>query len=72
MKTWKREVAGGMLATVFGMALHAHFNPESIEMRLPLLTLMFIPTLAFAAGAFGVDAWFKQKPRGGPDDRMAP
>jgi hypothetical protein len=59
MKTYKREVAGALLAGLGGLFIWGVFNAEAADAA----RFLTIPVFTFAAGAFGLDALAKQWPR---------
>lgn len=55
-KTYKREIAGVMLAYCAAMGLlYTMGNDRALQ----VIDLFFYPSLAFAAGAFGFDEYAK-------------
>lgn len=58
MKTYKREVAGAMLVFLGGLFVWGVWVPEAAQAA----TYLTLPIFTFAAGAFAIDAVFKQGP----------
>jgi len=58
MKTYKREVAGVMLAYLGVMFVVGVYNPVAFEAA----RFLTLPIFTFAGGAFAIDAVFKQGP----------
>ncbi len=55
-KTYKREVAGGMLIFLAGMSTTGMIYPGALAVAETLVTPIFL----FAGGAFGMDAYASQ------------
>lgn len=55
-KTYKREVAGAMLVALFGFFTWGVFVAEAKQ----IAEFLTLPVFTFAAGAFAIDAVFKQ------------
>ncbi|PTR08725.1 hypothetical protein C8J28_13412 [Cereibacter azotoformans] len=65
MKTWKREVALGLLAYCAGLGAYVAWTGSAAGMS--VLELWLPGSYLFAAGAFGLDSWSKQvRPPQGP------
>lgn len=58
-KTYKREVALGLISILGGLFVWGVFEPEAMRAA-EFLTL---PIFTFAGGAFALDATFKQGPK---------
>lgn len=58
-KTYKREVAGALLVALMAAHVWGVFNPQAAAAA----TTLTLPVFAFAGGAFGLDAAFKQRNR---------
>ena len=57
VKTYKRELAGGMLLALYGFGLWAAAgNQASLE----VLRILSVPTFLAVGGAFGIHAFAKQ------------
>lgn len=58
-KTFKREVALAMLVAYFGLLVYGMWSPEAAVAA----ESVKYPAFTFAAGAFAIDAVFKQGPK---------
>ena len=57
-KTYKREVAMGLLAWLIGMTIWGIWEPQAAQAA----EFFTLPIFTFAGGAFAIDAVFKQGP----------
>ena len=55
-KTFKREVAMGLLVTLIAFGITGLWFPTAID----ILKIFIIPFMSFAALSFGLDSWSKQ------------
>ena len=55
-KTYKREVAGVMLAVLWFFCVLAVWYPQALD----VVRILSVPTFLAAGGAFGLDALAKQ------------
>ena len=61
-KTFKREIAIGLVAILAGLIAYAMSYVESFTDARDLIEILITPILAFAAAAYGMDWMGKQSP----------